>query len=420
MESGGFVPNEEGPEEAEGDDGLPMRGWIPPDDRLWRHPSEIAEPAPAARLTATARPSRPVVVVGAVGAVAVVVAVAAITLGATGPASPPIAATVTSLTTATSLRAGSLAVPSGVGSPTSADVIGMVEALRPSLVAVVAAGAVPTQPGDSPESVTGVVLPGGHLVLTAASAVVGMYAVDVVTFDGAAHRGIVIGSDAHSGVAVVSVSDQLSPASFDDEDVAAGALGISACLCSGAARAGDPQAAPTVSLGVVRRSGQPVGLSDGTTLLDAIEATTPLDPGSWGAVLLDHRGQVAGILDSEQASSTGTVGVFVPASLAVDVAHSLAGSSALVHGWLGVACTDRAAGGQSGPEVTTVFAGGPAAHAGVEVGDVVVAVDGHDVATVAELQARLYVLGPGADAKLLVARGADSLTVSATLAAEPG
>ena len=40
-----------GPEEGgeSGQDGFesPQRGWIDPDDRLWRHPSEVAGPGPA-------------------------------------------------------------------------------------------------------------------------------------------------------------------------------------------------------------------------------------------------------------------------------------------------------------------------------------------------------------------------------------
>src|ERR1700739_467626 len=35
----GEVPRDGGPDDADPD--APLRGWIDPDDRLWRHPSEV-------------------------------------------------------------------------------------------------------------------------------------------------------------------------------------------------------------------------------------------------------------------------------------------------------------------------------------------------------------------------------------------
>src|SRR5688572_27258011 len=46
-------------EQDEGfDDDEPRSAWLPPDDRLWRHPSEIGTNPPPAALTLTSGPAR--------------------------------------------------------------------------------------------------------------------------------------------------------------------------------------------------------------------------------------------------------------------------------------------------------------------------------------------------------------------------
>ena len=85
---------------------------------------------------------------------------------------------------------------------------------------------------------TGVVLPGGELVVTAASAVAGISQLDVVTASGKRMRGQVVGSDAHSGVAVISTTGGLAPATFADEDVKPSDIDIVACLCAQAPSSG--------------------------------------------------------------------------------------------------------------------------------------------------------------------------------------
>ena len=55
----------------------------------------------------------------------------------------------------------------------------------------------------------------------------------VVTSTGAHLRGTVVASDKDAGIAVVSTSGGLKPASFADEEVVPGELAVTACLCSG-------------------------------------------------------------------------------------------------------------------------------------------------------------------------------------------
>ena len=195
------------------------------------------------------------------------------------------------------------------------------------------------------------------------------------------------------------------------------AIVVAACLCGRGASVAS--GTPSVSMGLVQIDGQPAELSDGTDLVDALQVDVALAPGAWGAVLLDGKGRVMGLLDGQSQSTGKEMEVFVPAPLALSVADVLGGAQDLTHGWLGILCSDPSNGAAAGPVVDTVFAGGPAAGAGIEPGDVVTAVDGHGVATIAELQARLYTLGPGSTVHLVLQRGSGPTTVTVTLSAEP-
>ena len=419
MDGEGPYPGRDEPkghDAREGHDDEPLRGWISPDDRLWRHPSELSSLAGS---TAASRPSRrdrtTVLAVGAAGAAAIVLTMAAaFALSGAEPASTrPFAATMTSLTTISSGSASNGTLVAGSTGPT---VAAMIAALRPSLVGVEPSDTDDTE-STSPPTLTGVVLPGGKLVVTAASAVVGMHVVDVVTADGKHHRGMLAGSDDRSGVAVVSVADTLPAATFADDDAGAGDTVVAACLCGH----GDDAAtsAPLVSMGMVQVGGQPAQLADGTDLVDALEVSVPLSPSAWGAVLLDERGQVVGLLDGQPQSGGRDVRVFVPAPLAVAVANVLGGAGDLAHGWLGIVCSDPSGASAAGPVVTSVLSDGPAAGAGLRPGDVITAVDGHPVATIAELQARLYPLDPGSSVTLGLTRATRPTSVTVTLSPEP-
>jgi S1-C subfamily serine protease len=291
------------------------------------------------------------------------------------------------------------------------DVMRMVAGVRPSLVDL--------EPLDTGgvAPMTGVVLPGGELVLTAASAVAGTSQLDVVTADGKRLHGQVVGTDERSGVAVISTGGGLSPATFADEVVQRNDLDIVACLCDGSASSSQSSAPAAAAVGMVREVGMRVTLEGGPVLVDAIEAEMPLAPGSWGGVLLDGSGRVVGILDGQMTAGNDTLGVFVPAPLAEGVAMELAKTHRIDHGWLGVVCADQAPGGAT---VTKTLPGSPAAEAGLEPGDMVVAVGTHAVTSVADLQERLYTVPPGATVQLAVVRGPGDTIVKVKLADSPG
>jgi len=391
----------------EGSDGV-QRGWLPPEDRLWRHPSEIAELGPPRHASSyfdtgaggwrRRRVRRSSVAVGVVGVAALAATVAVVLSVVDSPGLPAALRAQGRVVSTTSMTTAVL----------GHDVTNLVASVRPSLVRLEPLAGTGTR-------TTGVVLPGGSLVLTAASAVTGASEIQVVTADGRRHRGKVVGTDTHAGVAVVSTDGGMVPATFADENVEPDDLAVVACLCTAAAPSSFGGAAAGV--GMVTAVGTGVTVEGGPDLLSAIEAEVPLGPASWGDVLLDGRGRVIGILDGQMSNGSDTVGLYVPAPLAESVALELAQTHHIDHGWLGIECADQ---GSDGAMVTAFLPGSPAATAGLHLGDVVVAVGPHTVGSVADLQARLYTMAPGATVELSVERdGAGPLTMPVTLARTP-
>jgi hypothetical protein len=365
-----------GPGEGSGsspdDPETPLRGWIDPDDRLWRHPSEVAGSGPAPDIQP--RFNHPpqhnyrgaVMVLVGVGAVMAVVAWVIVLLS---PASEhPLQSTA--LDTAAS---GPLTTLAGAQNalPAAADAAGhsLVE-----LQATTAHGTV---------LLVGVAVAEGGLVATTADPLTGLRHLDVVGPRGTLEAASVVATDKASDVALVNVPEDLPVAPF------AADTGLDS---------GDPDLALT--------------FVPATTMPSITSApTSPTSPSLIaGEPLLNAEGSVLGILyDPEPGTSPAT---FLPSELVVGVANDLRSQNRVVHGWLGVQGTDAPDGG--GATVAQVQSGGPA-DGRLQVGQLITAVNATPVRTMAEVRALLYVLPPGTAITLSVQQPTGTKVVDVTL-----
>ena len=401
-----------GPEEGgTGPDGLetPQRGWIDPDDRLWRHPSEVAAAAGAAGRGAPAGPTGPeapvrlnapprhpyrgafMVLVG-VAAVAAVVAWVVVLLS---PASqrPLIGAGSTGDTVA----GGPITTLAGQSVPTVVETAGrsMVE-----LQVTTAHGTV---------ALIGVAVAEGGLVATTADVVRGASRVAMVGTNGKIESASVVATDADSDVALVDVPEDVPVAPFSDAtNLAGGApeFTLNFVPAGGSSMALHCTPGSVTAVGDALAGGPAAGMPSITTSAPAPTSTAA------GALLLTSGGDVAGIL-YDPAGSTAGATTFLPSQLLVGVADDLRSGNHVVPGWLGVEGTDAPNNG--GAKVETVSAGSPAAGGKLQTGQVVVAVNSLPIRTMADLRARLYVLPPGSAVTLSVQEGAGTKAVGVTL-----
>ncbi|HVX23305.1 MAG TPA: S1C family serine protease [Acidimicrobiales bacterium] len=292
----------------------------------------------------------------------------------------------------------------------------------------------------------GVAVAPGGLVATTADAVAGATAVTAVTVDGRRVKARVMAVDRDSDLAVLRVQADLPVAPMaDDSSVAAGRTAVVVAV---AARPHKGARSATIwSTGTVRSVATAVQGGDAAGMASLTTGVTEV-PEVPGSALLAPGGQVLGILDATgRPMSGGGEEVFLPTQLVVGVARALAEKGVVDHGWLDVkghnapprsvrttsttvaapaTSTTTApatsagdpAGSTVGALITSVQSTGASAHS-LQPGDVVVAVDGAPVRSMAELRTRLYVLGPGTSVRLAVDRGGTLMEAAVTLAASP-
>jgi S1-C subfamily serine protease len=390
-EAGGFGADD--PNQNDGEtDGL--RGWIPPEDRLWRHPSEVGSPG-AGPSALTGDPHRPNAwVVGGLTLCAVGVLLIAGLAMATSGASPGASNAVSTSTLAAKLSPPTTE-PGRAHLLSTTDEAHALAAVLPSLVALTVNRA------GGWSSATGIAAESGGVIVTTMAAVAGATSVAIRQSDGTRQSVQMVGNDPTSGIQVMRVGNDLPVATFDLSDPTPGSTAMAVALAAGT-RASTPPA--SVYAGTVLSSGTAIVGGGGPTAVFAPTVVdAPLGPGDRGGALLDGQGQVVGVLATTTSDGSGPTAVFLPSSLVLGVTQQLVSMGHVDRGWLGVPSADTAsasadtasATGASAAVLDSITPGGAAAHAGLQVGDAIVAVDGRTVHSMAELRSRLYADLPG-------------------------
>jgi putative serine protease PepD len=403
-----------------------LRGWISPDDRLWRHPSESAasfagQPAtPGEKLVAADRAhTGPWVIGGAT----VFIVVALVTAGLV------MVTTDTGQQYGANVTAGTVSL---IGAPTtdpgmgrlsgSKTVASMVAAIRPSTVALIIDGT------HGEVRTTGLVAESGGIIVTTSRSLSGALSITAIEPDGSRHTAELVGVDPTSGLGVVRIDDDLPAATFDSDDLSVGQVAVAAALTPG--RKADAAPSSTVYAGTVLSTGQALGADAITTDFSATAIEAPLSDDDLGCPLIDDSGQVSGMLETTKGNGTSTMAVFLPAELVLGVARQIVSSGTVDHGWLGVQASDAeptTTTNSSGAVVTSASAtygarldsidnDSPAADAGLAPGDVITGIDGQQVHSTAELRTRLYPDPPGTDLAITFDRAGTTLTATVTLA----
>lgn len=253
----------------------------------------------------------------------------------------------------------------------------------PSVVTVLASGS--TGSGNG----TGQLIRAGGYVLTnyhVISSVAAGGSVRVQYSDGSVSDATIVGSDPATDLAVIRAADEAT----DRPLIRVGA--------SGPLRVGQPVVAlgaplgltSTVTSGIVSALGRNVTVPTGSGtahLLDAIQTDATINPGNSGGPLVDCSGALVGINtaistvpNAEGVAGGGSVGVgfAIPVDVAIPIAENLISTGRALHPDLGLTAQALVAQGEEVPDgliVTTIDPGGPAAQAGIEVGDVITAID---------------------------------------------
>ena len=186
----------------------------------------------------------------------------------------------------------------------------------------------------------------------------------------------------------------------------------------------DLDGAPTVTLGIVsalnRTLVTDVGALDGLLQTDAA-----ISSGNSGGPLVNAAGEVVGINTAVARGSSTLAASNIGFSISVDEALPIfeqlrkqSRGEQREEGFLGVALDERNDGGV-GAVIRDVNVGTPADAAGLQAGDIVIAVDGATVEGAAGLIAAIRDLEPGDSVQITVQRGDERLEVVSELTSRP-
>ena len=274
----------------------------------------------------------------------------------------------------------------------SSVVIGAVERASPSVVGIdVRHG------GRRAGSGSGFIATPDGFVFTNSHVVHGADEIDVALLDGRRFRGVLAGDDPDTDLAVLRIAgSDLVPAVFGDaRTIRPGQLAIAL---------GNPFGLEcTVTAGVVSALGRSLRSRNGRLMDDIIQTDAALNPGNSGGPLVDARGAVIGVNTAIVAGGGGGLGFAISATTAQRVAGLLIRDGRISRGYVGVAGADVAIPRYvqrllgliqtHGILVHGVEEMSPAAVAGIEAGDVIIALGDAPVSGMDALH-RIMTAGP--------------------------
>jgi len=259
-------------------------------------------------------------------------------------------------------------------------------------------------------------------ILTNHHVIGGADAIQVFLRDGRSTTAKVIGSDPETDLAVLKIDLKNLPAITlgKSERVRVGDVTLAI---------GNPfGVGQTVTMGIVSATGRSaLGIN---TFENFIQTDAAINPGNSGGALVDARGNLIGIntaIFSQTGSSVG-IGFAIPTSLAKDVMEQIIKHGRPLRGWLGIEAQTLtpelldAFGFKKGTEglvITALYRNGPAHKAGVEPGDVLVAINGKKIGDARETLLAISNHKPGERIRLDLIRDGKPLTIEAIAAERP-
>jgi Do/DeqQ family serine protease len=183
----------------------------------------------------------------------------------------------------------------------------------------------------------------------------------------------------------------------------------------------------TVTLGIVSATGRnQLGIN---TFENFIQTDAAINPGNSGGALVDAHGNLVGIntaIFSRTGGSQG-IGFAIPASMATEIMEQVLRFGRPVRGWLGFEGKELTPGlaqalglqVERGLVITGVVRGSPAHQARLAPGDVLVAIDRHEIANAREALDMVAGRRPGEQVALTIVRGGERLELKATAVNRP-
>ncbi len=335
--------------------------------------------------------------------------------------------------------AGLAALPAVVGDQSVPSLAPLVKQVSPAVVSIATKGTVNAQqnplmndpffrryfgvPEQQPREVrsagSGVIVDAKNgYVLTNHHVVANAREIEIMLRDNRSLKATVVGSDEGTDIAVLKLAEpgQLTQIALGNSDQAQVGDFVVAI--------GNPFGLQhTVTSGIISALGRSGINPDGYE--DFIQTDASINPGNSGGALINLKGELIGINSAIFSNSGGNIGIgfAIPVNIAKSIMAQILEYGKVRRGLLGVSISDFSADtakaygvdAREGALVQEVTSGSAAEKAGVQVGDVIVAVDGKTIASAAELRTTIGVKRSGEKIQLDLLRDGKRRTVTAAL-----
>ena len=281
----------------------------------------------------------------------------------------------------------------------------------------------PTAPPSMPrQSIgSGVIIDGREgLVVTNQHVVQGAESIVVTLSDRREYNATLVGSDAGTDVALLRVMPD-GPAFADIPIADSNAVAVGDYVVAIGNPFGLGQAATAGIVSAIGRSGVNIESYE-----DFIQTDASINPGNSGGALVDINGRLLGVNTAILSGSGGNIGIgfAIPSNMVREVVEQLLEHGNVQRGRIGVAIQDVTPGlahalelnVDRGALVTQVEPGSPAEQAGIQAGDVVVAIDDQSIDSTADLRNTVGLVRAGGSVAVTAIRDGQRRTVRATVA----
>ena len=181
----------------------------------------------------------------------------------------------------------------------------------------------------------------------------------------------------------------------------------------------------TLTTGVISAKQRQIDAPDGFKIRDVLQTDAAINPGNSGGPLIDASGKVIGVNSAIRTEGGGSVGIgfAVPIDTAKRILPDLRSKGRVERAYLGVTSATVSPADNlrvdRGAFVDGVEPSGPAEEGGLRPGDIVVRIDGEEVASSDDVSAIVDAKRPGDRVKIEVIREGDRETLDVELGKRP-